>query len=71
MLFIEKITKMDEQMDEVVVHAWIIRINAWNVGRVTIRYRWSLVETDASLEKIENRGFAFLSLAKEVAEEID
>ena len=62
---------MDEQMDEVVVHAWIIRINAWNVGRDIIHYYWSLVETDTSLEKIENHGFAFLSLAKDLAEEID
>ena len=31
MLLIEKMTKMDEQMDEVVAHARIVRINARNV----------------------------------------
>jgi hypothetical protein len=30
-----------------------------------------LAETDAFLGKIENRGFAFLPLAREVVEEID
>ena len=64
MLLIEKITKMDEQMDEVVVHARIIRINERNVGRDIIRYRRSLAETEAFLGKIENRSFAFLPLAK-------
>ena len=71
MLLIEKISKMDKQMDEVVAHARIVRINARNVGRDIFRYRRSLAETDAFLGKIENRGFAFLPLAREVVEEID
>ena len=64
MLLIEKMSKMDKQMDEAAAHARIIRINARNVGRNIIRYHQSLAETDDFLEKIENRGFAFLSLAK-------
>ena len=68
MLLIEKMTKMVEQMDEDVGHAWIIRINARNVGRDIIRYHRNLAETDTFLEKIENRCFAFLPLAKEVVE---
>jgi len=60
MLLIEKMTKTDEQMDEAVAHARIIRINARNVGGDIIRYRRSLAETDVFLGKIENRGFAFL-----------
>jgi hypothetical protein len=71
MLLIEKMTKTDEQMDEVVTHALIIRINAWNMGADIIRYRRSLAETDAFLGKIENRGFAFLPLAREFVEERD
>jgi LmbE family N-acetylglucosaminyl deacetylase len=39
MLLIEKMTKTDEQMDEVVAHARIIRINVRNVGGDSIRYR--------------------------------
>jgi len=61
MLLIEKMTKTDEQIDEAVAHARIIRINAWNVGGDIIRYRRSLAETDAFLGKIENRSFAFLA----------
>jgi hypothetical protein len=38
-LLIEKMTKMDEQMDEVVAHAWIVRINAQNIGGDIIYYR--------------------------------
>ena len=71
MLFIEKMTKMDEQIDEATAHARIIRINARNVGRDIICYHRSLAETDAFLEKIKNRGSAFLPLAKEVVEEED
>jgi chromosome segregation ATPase len=71
MLLIEKMTKTDGQMDEAAAHAWIIRINMRNVGGDIIRYRRSLVETDAFLGKIENRGFAFLPLAKEFVDEID
>ena len=41
------------------------------VGGDIIRYRRSLAETDAFLGKIENRGFAFLPLAKEFVEERD
>jgi len=70
-LLIEKMTKTDEQMDEAAAHAWIIRINARNVGGDIIRYRRSLAETDAFLGKIENRGFAFLLLAREFMEERD
>ena len=69
MLFIEKMTKMDEKIEEATAHARVIRINARNVGRDIIRYRRSLAETDAVLEKVENRGFAFLPLAKEMSEE--
>ena len=65
MLLIEKMTKMDEQMDKAAGHARVIRINARNVGRDIIRYHRSLAETDIFLEKIENRGFAFLPLAEE------
>jgi hypothetical protein len=71
MLLIEKMTRMDKQMDEVAAHARIVRINARNVGGDIICYRRSLAETDAFLGKIENRGFAFLPLAREVVEEID
>jgi len=60
MLLIEKMTKIDEQMDEAAAYARIIRINARKVGGDIIRYRRSLVETDAFLGKIENRGFVFL-----------
>ena len=60
---------MDEQMDEAAAHARVIRINTRNVGRDIIRYRRSLAETNAFLEKIENRGFAFLPLAKDMAGE--
>ena len=69
MLLIEKLSKMDEQMDEAAAHARVIRINARNVGRDIIRYQRNLAETDAFLESIENRGFAFLPLAKDMADE--
>jgi LmbE family N-acetylglucosaminyl deacetylase len=39
MLLIEKMTKIDEQMDEAAAHARIIRINVRNVGGDNIRYR--------------------------------
>ena len=71
LLLIKKMTKMDEQMDKEVVHARIVRTNAWNVGGDIIRYHRSLVETNAFLGKIENRSFAFLPLVREVVEEID
>jgi len=71
MLLIEKMTKTNEQMDEAAAHARIIRINARNVGGDIIRYRRSLAETDVFLGKIENRGFAFLPLAREFVEERD
>ena len=58
-------------MDEATAHAWIIRINAWNVGGDIIHYRRSLAETNAFLGKIENRGFDFLPLAREFGEERD
>jgi len=64
MLLIETMTRMDKQMDEAAAHARIVRINARNVGGDIIRYRRSLAETDAFLGKIENRGFAFLPLAR-------
>ena len=32
MLLIEMMTKMDEQLDEAIAHARIVRINAQNVG---------------------------------------
>ena len=60
---------MDEQMDEVVAHARVIWTNTRNIGKDIIRYPRSLAETDAFLEKIENHGFAFLPLAKDMAEE--
>ena len=66
MLLIEKMSKMDEQMDEAAARARVIRFNTRNVGRDIIRYHRSLDETDAFLEKIENRGSAFLPMAKEV-----
>ena len=68
-LLLEKMSKMDEQMDEAAAHARVIRTNTRNVGSDIIRYRRSLAETDAFLETIENRGFALLPLAKEMAEE--
>ena len=71
MLLIEKMTKIDEQMEEAAAYARIIRINARNVGGDIIRYRRSLAETDAFLGKIENRGFAFLPFAREFVEERD
>jgi hypothetical protein len=71
MLLIEKMTKTDEQIDEAAAHARIIRINARNVRGDIIRYRRSLAKTDAFLGKIENRGFAFLPLAREFVEEKD
>ena len=71
MLLIEKMTKIDEQMDEATAPARIIRINARNMEGDIIRYRWSLAETDAFLGKIENRDFAFLPLAREFVEEMD
>jgi chromosome segregation ATPase len=71
MLLIEKMTKTDEQMDEAAAHARTIRINARNVGGDIIRYRRSLAETDAFLGKIENRGCAFLPLAREFVEKRD
>jgi predicted RNase H-like nuclease (RuvC/YqgF family) len=71
MLLIEKMTKMYEQMGEAAAHGQIVRINVRNVGGDIVRYRRSLAETDAFLGKTENRGFAFLPLAREVVEEID
>ena len=70
-LFYFLISKTDEQMDEAIAHARIIRINARNVGGDIICYRRSLAETDVFLGKIENRGFAFLPLAKEFMPERD
>jgi chromosome segregation ATPase len=69
MLLIEKMAKVDEQMDEAAIHARIIRANARRVGRDIFRYRQSLAETDALLEKIENRGLAFLPVARDMDEE--
>eukprot|EP00258_Populus_trichocarpa_P033489 XP_024449508.1 uncharacterized protein LOC112326280 [Populus trichocarpa] len=54
MLLMEKMAKVDEQMDEAAIHARIIRTNARRVGRDIFCYRQSLAETDAFLEKIEN-----------------
>jgi len=71
MLLIEKMAKVDEQMDEAAIHARIIRANARRVGRDIFRYRQSLAETDAFLEKIENRGLAFLPVARNMDEEED
>jgi hypothetical protein len=59
-------TKTYEQIDKVVAHARIIRINARNVWGEIIRYRRSLAETDAFLGKIENRGFAFFTFGQRV-----
>jgi hypothetical protein len=69
LLLIEKLSKMDKQMDEAAAHARVIRTNARKVGRDIIRYRQSLAETDAFLESIENRGFAFLPLVEDGTEE--
>jgi predicted transcriptional regulator len=66
MLLIEKMAKVDEQMDEAAIHARFIRANARRVGRDIFRYRQSLAETDAFLEKIENRGLAFLPVARDM-----
>ena len=71
MLLIEKMAKVDEQMDEAAIHARIIRANARRVGRDIFRYRQSLAETDAFLEKIENRGLTFLPVARDMNEEED
>ncbi|KAL9376375.1 hypothetical protein Peur_030496 [Populus x canadensis] len=71
MLLIEKMAKVDEQMDEAAIHARIIRANARRVGRDIFRYRRSLAETDAFLEKIKNRGLAFLPVARDMNEEED
>jgi len=70
-LLIEKMIKTNEQMDEAAAHARIIKINARNVGGDIVRYHRSVAETDAFLGKIENRGFAFLPLAREFVEERD
>ena len=69
MLLLEKMAKVDEQMDEVAIYARIIRANARRVGRDIFRYRQSLAETDAFLEKIENRGLAFLPVTRDMDEE--
>lgn len=71
MLLIEKMTKIDKQMDVIAMHAQIVRANTRRVGMYIIRYRQSLAEIDAFLLKIENRGFAFLLLARYVVEEED
>jgi hypothetical protein len=71
MLLMEKMAKVDEQMDEAAIHVRIIRANARRVGRDIFRYRQSLAETDAFLEKIENRGLAFLPVARNMDEEED
>ena len=71
MLLMEKMAKVDEQMDEAAIHARIIRANARRVGRDIFRYRQSLAETDAFLEKIENRGLAFLPVARDMDEDED
>jgi len=71
MLLIEKMAKVDEQMDEAAIHARIIRANARRVGRDIFCYRQSLAETDAFLEKIENRGLAFLPVARDMDEDED
>jgi hypothetical protein len=71
MLLIEKMTKINEQMDEAAAHAKIIRINVRNMVGDIICYRGSLAETDAFLGKIENHDFAFLALAREFVEERD
>jgi len=71
MLLIEKMAKVDGQMDEAAIHARIIRANARRVGRDIFRYRQSLAEIDAFLEKIENRGLAFLPVARDMDEEED
>jgi hypothetical protein len=68
LLLMEKMAKIDKQMDEAAIHAHIIRANAQNVGRDILRYRHSLVETDAFLRKIEHRGLAFLPLASDMDE---
>ena len=69
MLLMEKMAKVDEQMDEAAIHARIIRANARRVGRDIFRYRQSLAETDAFLENIENRGLAFLPVTRDMDEE--
>ena len=71
MLLMEKMAKVDEQMDEAAIHARIIRTNAWRVGRDIFRYRQSLAKTDAFLKKNENRGLAFLPVARNRDEEED
>ena len=71
MLLIKKMTKMDEQIDEAVGHAQIVKANAQKVGGDIFCYRQSLAENDAFLGKIENHGFAFLSLAKKIVKEKD
>jgi chromosome segregation ATPase len=43
MLLIEKMAKVDEQMDEATIHARIIRANARRVGRDIFRYRQSFL----------------------------
>jgi hypothetical protein len=68
LLLMEKMAKIDKQMDEAAIHAHIIRANAQNVGSDILRYRHSLVETDAFLRKIEHRGLAFLPLASDMDE---
>ena len=71
MLLMEKMAKVDEQMDEAAIHARIIRANARRVGRDIFRYRQNLAETDAFLEKIENRGLAFIPVARDRGEKED
>jgi len=71
MLLMEKMAKVNEQINEAAIHAWIIRANARRVGRDIFRYRQSLAETDAFLEKIENQGLAFLPVARNMDEEED
>jgi len=58
-------------MDEAVGHAQIVRANAQKVGWDIFCYRQSLAENDAFLGKIENHGFAFLSLAIKMVKEKD
>jgi hypothetical protein len=69
MLLIKRMTKIDKQMDEAVKYAWIVRTNARKVGGDILHYHQSLAKTDVFLTKIENHGFAFLPLARDMVGE--
>jgi methyl-accepting chemotaxis protein len=54
MFLLEKIRKMDEQIDRAFVYAQRIRHNSQQVGNNVHRYQQSMAETNVFLKDIEN-----------------